>query len=138
MIQAIYGKDKKSIVASFIMPPDEAKKQVFWSLYDEYESERKSLGKKRIAVLEKYVNAYTTLNDKTTDSIMKEVMTLQKSTDGLIIKYYDKLKKSVGVKQAAQFYQIEGYLLSATRIYILGNIPFIDELEKIQAPTPQQ
>jgi hypothetical protein len=56
--------------------------------------------------------------------------------DGLIVTYYNKIKKSVGSKQAAQFYQIEGYLLSATRIYILGSIPFIDELEKIEAPVP--
>ena len=66
---------------------------------------------------------------------MKESMELQKNVDGLIVKYYDKIKKSVGVKQAAQFYQLEGYLLSATRIFILGNIPFIGELES-RLPAP--
>jgi hypothetical protein len=136
MIQAIYGKEKKDIVAAFIMPPADAKKTVFWNLYDSYETERKALGQKRVTLLEEYVDAYDSLDDKTTDNIMKQTMELQKSMDGLIGTYYDKIKKSVGVKQAAQFYHIESYLLSATRIYILGNMPFIDNLEKMPT-TPE-
>ncbi len=136
IIQAIYGKEKKAIVADFIMPPDDAKKTAFWKLYDAYETERKALGKKRIALLEKYADSYTSLNDKTTDDITKQTIALQKSTDGLIAIYYEKIKAAVGVKQAAQFYQIEGYLLSAVRVSILGSIPFIDELEKMPPPAP--
>ena len=136
MIQAMYGKEKKAIVADFIMPPDASKKTAFWNLYDKYETQRKALGKKRVALLEKYAGAYSSLDDKSTDAIMLETMSLQKSVDALIVTYYNNIKKSVGVKQAAQFYQIESYLLSATRIYILGNIPFIDELEKVPVPKP--
>ena len=136
MVQAIYGKDKKAIVAGFIMPPDDSKKKAFWDLYDKYETERKALGRKRIGLLEKYASNYSSLDNKTIESITNETMALQKSVDGLIITYYNNIKKAVGVKQAAQFYQIESYLLSATRVYIMGNIPFIDELEKLPAPTP--
>ncbi|HSB92938.1 MAG TPA: hypothetical protein VLC28_07480 [Flavitalea sp.] len=134
MIQAIYGKEKKAIVADFIMPADDAKTKAFWTLYDAYESERKALGKKRIALLEKYAGIYNLEDDKSTDGVMLETMALQKKVDGIINTYYGKIKKSVGVKQAAQFYQLESYLLSATRIYVLGSIPFIDELEKLPAP----
>ena len=135
LIQAIYGKEKKAIVQDFIMPPDSARKAAFWKLYDAYETERKNYGKQRVVLLDKYAKAYATFDDKSTDEIMKETMSLQKHVDQLIITYYDKIKKSVGVKQAGQFYQIESYLLSATRVYILGNMPFIDELEKLPAPT---
>jgi hypothetical protein len=134
MIQAIYGKEKKAIVADFIMPSDDAKTKSFWTLYDAYETERKALGKKRITLLEKYASIYDADDDKSTDAVMLETMALQKQVDGIISTYYGKIKKSVGVKQAAQFYQLESYLLSATRIYILGSIPFIDELEKLPAP----
>ena len=78
MIQAMYGKEKKAIVADFIMPPDATKKTAFWNLYDKYETERKALGKKRVALLEKYAGAYTSLDDKSTDAIMLETMNLQK------------------------------------------------------------
>src|SRR4030095_14997861 len=78
LIQAAYGKEKKSIVSDFIKPTDPAKKQVFWSLYDEYETERKTLGKKRVALLERYANSYSKLDEKTTDDIMTQTMDLQK------------------------------------------------------------
>ena len=91
------------------------------------------MGQQRIALLEKYANTYGSSDDKSTDEVLQQTMALQKNVDGLITVYYDKIKKSVGVKQAGQFYQIESYLLSATRVYILGKIPFIDELEKLPA-----
>ena len=134
MIQAMYGKQKKEITAEFITLPD-AKKDAFWKIYDNYENERKALGKQRIALLEKYANAYDTLGDKSSDAIIKQTMALQKSTDALIGKYYVKILKEVGAKPAAQFYQLESYLLNVVRTYILSNIPFIGELEKkVEAP----
>ncbi len=133
IIQAMYGKEKKTIAADFIILPD-AKKEAFWKIYDDYETERKALGKQRITLLEEYANAYDTLTDKSTDAVIKQTMALQKSTDALIAKYYDKLMKEVGVKPAAQFYQFESYLLSVTRAYVMSNIPFIGELEKTESP----
>jgi hypothetical protein len=136
MIQAMYGKQKKEITADFIMLPD-AKKETFWKIYDDYETERKALGKQRISLLEKYANAYDTLGDKSSDAIIKQTIALQKSTDALIGKYYDKIMKEVGAKPAAQFYQLESYLLSVIRTYIMSNIPFIGELEKKVTPPKQ-
>lgn len=130
LVQAIYGKEKKTLVAEFISITDETKKAAFWKLYDEYELKRKALGQKRIELLEKYANAYATLDDKTTDALIKENIVLQKNVDGLIVTYYEKIKAAAGSKPAASFFQLEGYLLSATRMTILDNIPFIGELEK--------
>lgn len=129
MIQAIFGKEKKTMVASFVQV-DASKADAFWALYDEYETNRKELGKKRIALLEKYANNYATLDDATTDQIIKENQSLQQETDKLIITYYGKIKKVAGSKPAAQFYQLEGYLLSVIRATILENIPFIGELDQ--------
>jgi membrane-associated HD superfamily phosphohydrolase len=130
LVQAIYGKEKKTLVAEFISITDETKKAAFWKLYDEYELKRKAFGQKRIELLEKYANAYSTLDDKTTDALIKENIALQKNVDGLIVTYYEKIKSAAGSKPAASFFQLEGYLLSATRMTILDNIPFIGELEK--------
>ena len=57
-------------------------------------------------------------------------VTLQGKNDKLIADYYKKIKKSAGTKAAAQFYQIEGYILSKIRSTIMENIPLIGELEK--------
>lgn len=129
LFQAAFGKEKKAIVADFIKL-EGTQKEAFWKLYDEYETSRKALGKQRIALLEKYVNNYPTLDDATTDEIIKEIQSLGGKTDKLIVTYYGKIKKSAGSKPAAQFYQLEGYLLSVIRSLIMEQIPMIGEWEK--------
>ena len=128
MIQSIYGKEKKMIFAEFIQV-EGAQKDAFWALYDEYETKRKELGKKRIELLENYAANYATLDDATTSKLIKETAALGAQTDKLISTYHAKMEKSAGVKAAAQFFQLESYLLSVVRTAILENIPFIGELD---------
>jgi len=126
-IQSIYGKEKKTIVAEFIKL-EGAQKEAFWKLYDEYEVKRKDLGRKRIAALENYTSNYMTLDDATTSKIINDLASIAVSTDKLIVTYHKKMEKAAGVKAAGQFFQIETYLLSAVRVAIYENIPFIGEL----------
>lgn len=127
-IQSIYGKEKKMIVADFIKV-DDANKDAFWKLYDEYETKRKELGKKRIALLEKYATNYANMDDATASSITKETAALGASTDKLISTYAKKIEKVAGGKAGAQFFQLESYFLSTIRVAILESIPFIGELK---------
>ncbi|HEU5291389.1 MAG TPA: hypothetical protein VFU05_12145 [Cyclobacteriaceae bacterium] len=127
-IQSIYGKEKKTIVTDFIKL-EGAQKDAFWKLYDEYEAKRKELGKKRVAVLEKYAAGYGTMNDAAISENIKETAALGVQTDKLIATYHKKIEKAAGAKAAAQFFQIEVYLLSAIRASILESIPFIGELD---------
>jgi hypothetical protein len=128
LIQSIFGKEKKAIVAEFIKL-EGAQSDAFWKLYDEYETQRKEFGKQRISLLEKYANSYMTLDDATTDQLMNEMMALGAKNDKLIKTYYGKIKKGSGVKAAAQFAQLESYLLSSIRAAIFENIPLIGELK---------
>jgi hypothetical protein len=127
-IQSIYGKEKKAVVAQFVQL-EGAQKDAFWKLYDEYETKRKELGQQRVALLERYAKNYTTLDDATTDKITMDMMSLGAQTDKLITTYYKKMKKESTVKAAAQFVQIEAYLLSQVRTAIFESIPLIDELK---------
>ena len=127
LIQSLFGKEKKSIVAEFIKL-EGAQKDAFWNLYDQYETERKELGKQRIALLERYANNYATLDDATTDKLIHDMMDLGIKTDKLTNSYYGKIKKVSGVKAAAQFVQLESYLTSMIRATIFENIPLIGEL----------
>lgn len=127
-IQSIYGKEKKTIVAEFIKV-DAAQKDAFWKIYDEYEAKRKDLGKKRIAVLEKYAAGYGSMDDAAISANIKETAALGLQTDKLIATYHKKIEKIAGAKAAAQFFQLEIYLLSSIRAAILESIPFIGELD---------
>ena len=128
MLQALYGSEKRDIVENFIVLEGE-QKTAFWTLYDAYEVERKALGIQRINLIGVYAENYHNLDNEGTDVLVKEMLKLVKSNDALIEKYYKKLKKKAGVKPAAQFVQIEHYLLAAIRSEILEEIPFIGQLE---------
>jgi hypothetical protein len=120
--------NKEDIVADFIKL-EGAQKDAFWKLYDDYETERKQLGQKRIALLEKYAKNYMSLDDATTTQTIKETVSLAAQNDKLIASYHKKMEKAAGAKAAAQFYQIEAYFLSVIRVAILESIPFIGELD---------
>jgi len=124
LIQAAFGMDKKAAVAEFVTP-SETQKDAFWKLYDEYETQRKDLGKLRIELLRQYADKYDTMTSEQADEWTRKAMDLQKKTDGLIATYYTKVKAISDGIVATQFYQIENYILTGIRAQILVNIPFI-------------
>jgi len=126
--QSIFGMEKKSIVTDFVQLDGEAADQ-FWSLYDEYETERKANGQKRIEILGKYTESYLELDDETTDALVAEAIKVRTTQQKLITKYYKRMKKAAGVKAAAQFYQLENYFASAMSVVLTEQIPFIGEFD---------
>ena len=126
LYQSIFGMEKKTLVADFISL-DEEKAVIFWDIYYEYEAERKLLGKKRVELLMDYADNYQNIDADKTDELVKAIMVQRKALDKSVEKYYKQLRKSVGSTEAAQFYQIEMYILSAIRLSILDAIPFFGE-----------
>jgi len=124
LLQAAFGLDKKSIVADFVKPSD-TQKVAFWKLYDEYETQRKDLGKQRIELLKQYADQYLSMTSEQADAWTKKVIELQKKTDNLIATYYAKVKAISNGIVATQFYQIENYILAGIRMQILQNVPFL-------------
>jgi len=124
LIQAAFGMDKKAIVADFVQLSD-TQKDAFWTLYDEYETKRKELGRERIVLLQQYAEQYMKMTNEQADEWTKKVMVLQGKTDKLIGTYYEKVKGVSDGVVATQFYQIENYILSMIRMSILQEVPFL-------------
>jgi hypothetical protein len=124
LFQAAFGMDKKAVVSDFVKPSP-AQKDAFWKLYDEYETQRKALGKQRIQLLEQYASHYLDMTTQQADVWTKSVIDLQKKTDALIVTYYGKVKLISNPLVATQFYQIENFILTYIRMEILKNVPFV-------------
>jgi hypothetical protein len=124
LVQAAFGMDKKAVVADFVHP-SATQKDAFWKIYDEYETQRKSLGKQRIELLEQYANQYQKMTSEQADAWTKKVIALQQKTDALVVTYYGKVKAVSDGIVATQFYQIENYILTAIRAEILEAVPFL-------------
>ena len=126
MMQSLYGMEKKALIAEFL---DDSVNDEFWSVYDEYETERKSLGKDRLDLIADYVSKYSSIEGEVADEMVKQSKQLNSKLTGLISKYTKKVKKATDSKVAAQFYQIESYLLSETRVQLMNNLPFLGEIK---------
>jgi len=122
LMQAAFGMEKKAMVSSFIQV-DPAQNDAFWALYDEYETARKEYGKTRIQLLEQYAEKWENLTNEEAEKWTADVIKLGTSTDKLITKYYNKIKKVTNPVVALQFYQIENYILSGIRLSILEGLP---------------
>ncbi len=129
IIQSMFGKQKKELMQAYMTIPED-KKAGFWTLYDQYETDRKALGRERIAMIEAYANEYATMDDKKATDLMNRKMKWLGDYSKLQKKYYDLMVKQIGGLQASKFFQLEDYLENNIRLYIQDQIPFIDELDK--------
>jgi hypothetical protein len=125
LVQSVFGMEKKAIINEFVKV-DAAQKDAFWALYDEYETKRKDLGKRRVELLEQYAENFDKLTNETADNWTSEVIKLSAKTDDLLVTYYKKIKKVTNPVTALQFYQVEGYILSGIRVSILEELPLPD------------
>jgi hypothetical protein len=134
VIQSAFGKEKEELVKKYMAIPAELD-AAFWSTYDQYEEERKGLGREKIAIIDEYVKNYETLDDKKAAELMTRKLKLGDSYSKMQRKYFDALSKVIGGKNAVKFFQLEDYLENIIRLGIQDSIPFIGELDasKIKA-----
>ena len=92
LFQAVFGMEKKAVVAEFVTPsPEQA--DAFCALYDEYEIKRKELGKERMELLLEYALKFEQMNATEADAWTQKIIALQKNTDKLLNTYYGKVRK---------------------------------------------
>ncbi|UOK41279.1 MULTISPECIES: hypothetical protein [Flavobacterium] len=129
IIQGKYGKSKKELVNTY-MELKESQADAFWKVYDAYEQERKQLGKKRIDLINDYVNNYEKLSNEKADQLLKASLKNDMAYGKLYSKYYDKMKKAVGAIDAAKFIQLEHGLQTAIMAETQNAIPFIGDMDR--------
>ncbi len=134
LVQSMYGKDKRDLMAAYLTFNDSASSSAFWKLYDSYEAERKKLAQDYINILQDYANNYTTLDDKKADELVVKSSANNIAVENLYMKYYKKMKPVVGALKASQFLQLEAYLRNSIKAAILDEIPFIGEIDRTKKP----
>jgi hypothetical protein len=127
IVQSAFGKDKGELVKQYMaIPADKA--AAFTAVYEKYEEARRAIGRKKIALIQEYANAYNALDDKKADDLFKKKMAIVDEFSLLQKKYYPEVAKVVGTRQAGKFFQLEDYINNIINLGIQENIPFIDEL----------
>ena len=125
-MQSVFGMEKKAMTAEFVSIPED-QSEAFWALYDEYETGRKEMGKKRIDLLNRYAEEYSTMTNESVDAWMKEILSFTKKNDAHLVSYYHKINKACSPVVATQFYQLELYIKAEITEEILEVLPFAAE-----------
>lgn len=128
IIQGVYGKSKKELAQTYMVLP-ETQVASFWKIYDEFELERKNLGKAKVGIINDYATNFDNLTDESADKIAKAGLKNNLDYQKLFSKYYDKYKKAVGAIAAAKIIQFENYMQITVQSEIQDSIPFVGELE---------
>lgn len=129
MIQAAFGKDKKDLVSQYMQVP--MKDSIaFWKLYDQYETERKALGKDRINLIQEYADSYENLTDAKASELATKSLATDAKYTALQQSYLRKFGTVLGGRNAAKLMQLEVYLQTLVRANVMTQVPFIDEIDK--------
>ena len=102
----------------------------FWSVYDEYEMERKELARKKYDLIVDYAGNYQAMTAEKADELVNGTFDTNMDYEKMNQKYYNKVKKELGAVDAARFTQFEIYLQSIVQGEIQDALPFIGEVEK--------
>jgi hypothetical protein len=123
MAQDIFGMSKKVMVANFVELPET---DVFWTIYEEYETKRAALGEETYKILLEYAGNYVNYSDDRAAIIMNNVLKQRKESEKLLVSYFKKIKKECGPKTATQFYMVQRFFDSTLRSEALGKLPILE------------
>lgn len=129
LTQSIWGMEKRQIVTDY-MKLTGAESAGFWKEYDVYEAARKTLGQERIMLINDYANNYNNMTDAKATELVKKVSANNIAMEKLQLKTFEKMSKVIAPVRAAQFIQLENYLINSIRITLQDSLPFIGELDK--------
>lgn len=126
MIQEIFGDEKRTIIAENINF-EGVDMEKFWKLYDDYEAQRKDIGKEKVKLLKQYTTKQGNMTALQAEEMLAQAAELRTAEDKLIMNATKRIGKISNPFVAAQFYQIEHYISDGIRFSILDSIDFIQD-----------
>jgi len=94
LVRSAFKLEKKAKVADFMQLSDSAA-GVFWPIYNQYETERASIGDRKVKLLDAYAASYKKMDAVTAEKLWKESASIQKNEASLREKYAGIVKKKV-------------------------------------------
>lgn len=128
VIQNLFGVQKKAVFEEN-MDLTDANSEIFWKLYNQYEIERKKIGQDKMEILKGFSEKGGALTNDQADEIIGKSGKIRTSEHSLIMKYVKHIRKETSPIVAAQFYQIENFILDGVRFTLLNNIEFVHKKE---------
>jgi predicted N-acyltransferase len=116
--------ERQSIVDQ-AMELDAGGKAKFWTVYEKYQGELKTVWDQRLANIKKYGDNYEMMTDAVADGLAIKAMDIDSQRAAIRKKYYTQMKTALGAKAAVRFLQIEVVLDHLLDLQIGAEVPLI-------------
>ncbi len=126
LYQTMYGMEKRALIEE-AMSLNEANKSAFWTVYEEFEKERRTIGEERINLIKNYAENFKAADDAKLDEIAKGALANESKFTKLESTYYEKMKKATNAATSFRWLQVERYLNTSIRMAIQDELPFLPE-----------
>jgi hypothetical protein len=104
--------------------PEEA--DVFWPVYQEYESELRAINDQRIKLIAKYAENYESLTDDIAGALVKKSLELDIKEAYVRKEYFRRFNRVLPATRAAKFFQVDGLLNLLVRTQVASSLPFVE------------
>lgn len=118
-------KTQKKVVVAEALSLNDLQAEKFWPLYREFEFESAKLGDTRVRIIKEYAANYENLSEEKADELLLKSFDLDEDKLDLQKKYYKKVKKQLGAKQAGKFMQVVNRLNMLIDIQVAAELPLI-------------
>ena len=125
MVRVIVQAERKAVVAANMNLSD-AESEAFWPVYNEYETEVRSVNDRRVKILTELARNFETLTDAQAIDLLEQHFKFQQERIKVRKSYMKKFKKVLSGKQLARFYQIDGKIDTMIDFDIARAIPLVD------------
>jgi hypothetical protein len=109
MLLSKIAADKAAVVLKSLELTD-PEARGFTPIYDEYQKERKALGERQIATLNKFASNYGSMTEDAAGDILKEWFKIQEEKTDLLKKYSKRFDRVLPRTKVLRFVQVESKL----------------------------
>ena len=118
-------RTQKVAVFTQMMAFTEREDAAFWPIYREHELELSRLNDERLAAIEAYAKAYTSLTPPVADQLALKALDLEARRTALKQKYYKQVKAALSPIRAAQALQIENQIQLLVDLQVAASLPLV-------------
>jgi hypothetical protein len=116
--------DKKVVVAE-VMQLKPGESDLFWPLYDQYNSAMYAIQTERVKLIKDFAANYEKMTPEKADELILKAFEIKKDLLSLDKKYYAKFKKVIPVTKAATYFQLENKIETLVNAKLAVEIPLL-------------
>ena len=114
---------QRRVLVSGALPLTDAESKAFWTLYDDYEKERRAIELRANRLVADFVASASSMTDAQAKAMLAEALAVDEARLELRRAYTERMAKAVPPRKLVRFFQIDNKLDSVVRADISKQIP---------------